>query len=231
MKNKMNRIFQSIEIILNQIIPINLKSYLAKKYWKNKYNESNSQNSKIIFEHALKPGLSLNKICEFGSNQGENLKYFLDNNNNLDVIGIDINPIVKDLENSYKRYKGIIGDEKKLDKFDNNYFDLSFTLSVLDHVPSKIIALDILKNLIRISKAVILLEPYIKNVEGDVSKKSRYMVKEGLPDERKVFNSFCYLWDYDKYLIENNINFTKSKMPLHRASLGPFYHIYTITKN
>ena len=125
---------------------------------------------------------------------------------------------------------GIIGDEKTLSKFNNDFFDLSFTVSVLDHIPDKKIVFQVLQDLIRTSKVVILLEPYIENVEGDVSNKARYMIKDGLINERKVFNNFCYLWNYDEYLIDNNLNFKKNTMPLHSASLGPFYHIYIITK-
>jgi len=229
-KHKLNRVTQSINIILNQFTPNALKRYLAKRYWKNKYNTSNSEYANIIYDHSETLNLSLNQICEFGSNKGGNLKYFLDNNENISATGIDINPIVKVLEKSYNNYKGIIGDEKTLSRFDNDFFDLSFTLSVLDHIPSKKIVFQVLQDLIRTSKVVILLEPYIENVEGDVSNKARYMIKDGLVDERKVFNNFCYLWNYDKYLFDNDLNFSRTKLPLHRASLGPFYNIYVITK-
>jgi hypothetical protein len=229
-KKNLNRVLQSLHLILNQLTPNTVKSYLAKSYWRNKYNTCNDGYASIIYKHSETLNLSLNQICEFGSHKGRNLKYFLDNNQNISATGIDINPVVKDLEENYKNYMGIIGDEKTLSKFDNNFFDLSFTFSVLDHIPSKKIVFQVLKDLIRTSKVVILLEPYIENVEGDVSNKARYMVKDGLVNEYKSFNSFCYLWNYDKYLIDNNLTFTKKNLPLHKASLGPFYNLYIITK-
>ena len=52
-------------------------------------------------------------------------------------MGIDLNNVVKDLENNYKNYKGIVGDELNLKNFDNGYFDVVFTCSVLDHFPEE----------------------------------------------------------------------------------------------
>ncbi len=223
---------QRFNIILNLILPIFIKDILAKRYW-TKFEEIYlPKSAPNIYNLAIGKIKNINSILEFGCNNGVNLEYFMKRNKKLSTVGIDINPIAKELEKKFRQYKGYVSDENILEKFDVNQFSLSFTSSVLDHIPDEKNVKNILMNLSHISKFVILNEPFLDGVVGDVSDKYRYQVKSGLVDRRKSFAKYSYFWNYDKYLEELSLNYEKIHNPLYSFSMGPYYYLYIInTKN
>ena len=132
------------------------------------------------------------------------------------------------MENQYENYRGFNADDNALDKFKKNEFSLSFTSSVLDHIPDEKIIREILRKLALISEYVILNEPFLDGVKGDVSEKFRYQVKQNLEYPAKKFAKYSYFWDYDSYLDEMNLNYEKIHNPTHKFSMGPFYKLYFI---
>ena len=80
----------------------------------------------------------------------------------------------------------------------------------------------------RISRRVVLLEAFIEGVHGDVSNKTRDEVRPGLERGYKPFAEHCYIWNYDRILDKQGLEWSERPMPLHTASLGPFYHLYEI---
>lgn len=245
-----------IRILINKIQPNFLKTFFAKYYWskvnfknsemkKVEINKNNSNDkiiideinhqkkSELIFNEIHQRSKTINKILEFGCNYGVNLNKFLDKNI-TEVVGVDLNNVVKSLENNYKNYKGIVGDELYLKNFDNGYFDVVFTCSVLDHFPEEKKVISTIKELKRISKELYLFEPYIDQVVGDVSYYSRkeiskkYKLNRKFENEHMKFGKNSFLWNYDNYLKKLDFNYQKKTFPLHYSGMGPFYNIYYV---
>jgi hypothetical protein len=87
-----------------------------------------------------------------------------------------------------------------------------------DHLPTARLVARAIQELQRLASTVVILEPYIAGVTGNVSGKRRQQVKPGLPRGHKVFAPHSCLWDYPRWFGPGQ------PMPLHPASLGPFYH-------
>ena len=205
---------------------LNRKRASAKTLWVNK--RSPCEYSSIVYEAALPA--SWTRVLEFGANWGGNLQYFLERHPSIQATGVDINPAVLELQGSFPNYRGLVGDESMLETLETDGFDLAWTISVLDHIPSDDVVKVAIRHLTRISRRVLLLEPWLEGVHGDVSGKVRNAVKPGLPGSHKAFAPHSYLWDYDVMLRDLGVTFTKRAMPLHAHSLGPFYYLYDIPR-
>ena len=217
-----------IKLVLISLIPSSLKQKFSQNYWTNHKEIYNSDRAPKLFNLANENILDIKYVLEFGSNSGLNLEYFLNKNKNTSVVGIDVNPIVKTLEGKYSKFKGIISNEKALDEFKKNEFNLSFTSSVLDHIANENLVINVIKKLAHISDNIILNEPYLEGIVGDVSGKFRYHVNPHLENSHKSFAKYSYFWNYDKYLIDMGLKFKKIPNPLHKFSMGPYYYLYFI---
>ncbi len=199
----------------------------AKNYWRNLAIPA--RNASLIFDAVQKYyARPLHRVLEFGCGGGGNLKYFMDKIPGLNTWGIDVNSRVNELREQYPNFTGIVGDEKSLALFDRNEFDVAFTISVLDHIPSDFLVKQAITDLTRVARFVILLEPYIEGVHGDVSDKKRGQVKKGLIRPDKKFAKHSYIWNYDDMLKSIGVTYIKYPMSLHVSSLGPFYYLYVI---
>ena len=201
----------------------------AKAYWRT-HQWTSCQYSNRIFD-ALKPDerASLRRIFEFGCDTGGNLQYFMDRLPGVRAVGVDLRDSVRALEHEYAgRYTGIVGDETALAHRGDREFDLAFTVSVLDHIPDEVAVEHVLDGLIRISRRVLLLEPWIEGVQGDVSGKTRDQVKPGLERGHKRFAPTSYMWNFNAMLAKRSVDWRRTPMPLHSASQGPFFQLYDI---
>ena len=91
-------------------------------------------------------------VLEFGCNNGKNLEMLRNYDQEMDLHGIDLS--VKAVQKA--RAKGFnvnIGNEKALNNIADKFVDVSFTISVLDHVPGNID--ELIVNLKRISRKAI----------------------------------------------------------------------------
>ena len=201
----------------------------TKAYWRT-HQWTSCQYSDRIFD-ALQPDerASLRRILEFGCDTGGNLKYFMDRLPGVSAVGVDLRDAARALEHEYAgRYTGIVGDETALAHRGDGEFDLAFTVSVLDHLPDPLVVEQVLDGLIRISRRVLLLEPRIEGVQGDVSGKTRDQVKPGLERGHKRFAPTSYMWDFDAMLAKRPVDWRRTPMPLHAASQGPFFQLYDV---
>lgn len=199
----------------------------AKTHWLAE-KPTNCPNAPRIYE-AAQPA-TWRRILEFGANTGGNLTYVLSRHPDVEAVGIDINPIVKEAEGTFPNYRGIVGDENALDALATDSFDLAFTISVLDHIPAPSVAEHVLKRLIELAPRVVLLEPVIPGIHGDVSGRTRGELAANLPKPHKRFASHCYVWDYERWLSRLPVSWHHRPEPLHTASLGPFYRLFVITR-
>ena len=230
--------------IVDQLQPTVVKKKSARNYWQSKiyskYRNEHNLDKGHKFEKAqqiLGKKLDLNKInsvLEFGCNRPLNLSFLAKQTNFEKLIGIDISKNVFLETEILKKnnYTPILGDFNELYKLRDNSIDLSFTWSVLDHIPDKTEIKNIIKNLIRISKVYCMfVEPYIEGVEVDASLKSRKEINKNLIKPRKIFHKFSYFWDYKKIFSDMEQDFICYDLPLHSNSLGPFYKIFFIKKD
>jgi SAM-dependent methyltransferase len=208
-----------------QVLDVQLSD--AKKHWLAE-QPTNCPNAERLYRAGLPA--TWQRILEFGANTGGNLTYILDRHPAMAAVGIDINPIVKAPETAYATYSGIVGDERALDQLPADGFDLALVCSVLDHIPDPSVARRVLERLIDLSRKVVLLEPVIPGVHGDVSGLARGELNRSLPNAHKRFATHCYVWDYARWLKPLPVSWESRPEPLHAASLGPFYHLFVITR-
>jgi SAM-dependent methyltransferase len=215
-----------------------LSRFRPQSYWHRQGEEAkahwlaeaptNCPNAGRIYD-AAQPA-TWRRVLEFGANTGGNLTYFLDRHPGVEAVGIDINPIVKQPESSHATYRGIVGDESTLAAWAPDSVDLAFTISVLDHVPAPAVAERILNALVTIAPKVVLIEPAIPGVHGDVSGRTRGEIARDLPAPHKRFAAHSYVWDYERWLSRLPVSWTSRPEPLHAQSLGPFYRVFVITR-
>jgi len=102
-------------------------------------------------------GFHPSQVFEFGCGVGKNLLALLRQSDKVnEAVGIDISPknIEKAVDNGMKKGHVLVGDESFLNGFSFQRFDVSFTCSVLDHIPE---IEKIVNNLKRISKKAVIL--------------------------------------------------------------------------
>ena len=205
----------------------NRKQEAVKAYWRAKRNAC--AHGPVIFEALQEEERrALTRVLEFGASWGGNLQYLMERLPGLQGVGVDVNPVVTELAETLQGYRGIVGDERALAQLPDHAFSLAFTVSVLDHIPHADVVENIISHLVRIADRVLLVEPWIEGVHREVSGKIRNAIKPGLPRGHKPFAPHCFVWDYDAMLRRQQMEWRKTPMPLHEASLGPFYHLYDI---
>jgi hypothetical protein len=143
---------------------------------------------------------------------------------------IDINSIVSLNKYKIKNYNPINGSIAELKKFNDNFFDLVFVNSVLDHIVSKKEVVFILENLILKSKKIIMVEPYIEGFAKNVSYLSRKDCGILSDKDYKIFSKNSFFWEYKKILNNLDCKYKFFDCPLHTSSLGPFYKVFEIEK-
>lgn len=161
-------------------------------------------------------------VFEFGCNVGKNLRAIENVDKNLFVSGIDINKKAVEYGRRENNLRIALGDQHVMDVFPDECFDVSFTVSVIDHLATPIPAL---KSLCRISsKAVLLLEPWLGK-EGKVVK--------NMGQEGKLVDTtpYSYSWDYPKMISDHFSEWKLTDTPYPMTSnLGPYYRLYTLVR-
>lgn len=108
-------------------------------------------------------------VFEFGCGTGKNLSLIQAG----ERVGVDLSSNA--IMDGWRKYKDIsltISDEGILKSFKDNQFDISFTISVLDHIPSP-------------------------EAEGIVSELKRISSKVYIVESNDVWHSFCFPHDYE----------------------------------
>jgi ubiquinone/menaquinone biosynthesis C-methylase UbiE len=167
-------------------------------------------------------GYSPATVLEFGCNVGRNLATIRDSAPDVRVIGLDINSDAV----GAARGQGLdarVGDETALAGFSDDEIDVSFTISVLDHIPDP---RHTLAELCRVSRrAVLLLEPWMGE-EGKVVRNVRAETGETVDT-----TPYSYSWDYSTLVPEvvPGWHLHAEPHPLGPTNLGPYYWFYALT--
>lgn len=157
-------------------------------------------------------------VFEFGCNAAKNLKHIRDVIPGVEAFGIDVNLAAIHAARSDKCTVAL-GDQNILPYLEDGRFDLSFTVSVLDHVPDP---QQVLKELLRISrKAVILCEPWLGQ-EGRVLKNTHRTTGELIDT-----TPYSYSWNYTEMLTELDVSFSTKPVNME-TNLGRYYKFYCI---
>lgn len=161
----------------------------AREYWASRgvdrFYLDQTHWARHIADRVLELGPT--SVLEFGSNCGRNLVAIHELDPHIRIAGVDVNPDAVALG----RERGLdlrIGDEHLLHTIGDDCYDVTFTVSVLDHLPDPRHAL---AELIRIARTgTMLLEPWIGQ-EGKV-------VRAPNRDSGVLENiePYAYSWDY-----------------------------------
>jgi SAM-dependent methyltransferase len=158
-------------------------------------------------------------VFEFGCNAGKNIRAITEIDSGVFVAGIDVNRDAIE----FGRANGLrlqTGDEHALKIIPDRSFDVTFTVSVIDHIanPEPVIA-----ELARISrKVLLLLEPWL-GAEGKVV---RNLSSKG---EMIDTTPFSYSWDYPRIVRSTLPEWHVQDEPcVLDSNLGRYYRLYTI---
>lgn len=127
-------------------------------------------------------------VFEFGCNRGRNLVEINKLNADVRLAGVDVNPDAVAWGREQHGLDLHVGDESFLGAMEDQAFDVTFTLSVLDHLPDP---RPVLRELIRVArKGVILLEPWL----GQEGKLVQALdCTSGISEDAEPYE---YSWDY-----------------------------------
>lgn len=192
----------------------------AKEYWANIKPYSQKAEAWSTDLAAKITALNPIKVFEFGCNSGKNLLEIKRmGDSKVECFGVDINK--ESINNAKQRgLNAAVASEEMLSVFPSNTFDVAFTVSALDHLPDPVNALIELE---RISKALILLEPWM-GTEGKV-------LKNYNEAQKKVINTtpYSYSWNYAKLFLEcfPGRSFSVEPMPFS-SNLGRYYNLFCL---
>jgi len=164
----------------------------------------------LVYESVIETCGYPKKIIELGCGIGSNLEKF-----KKSKVRVGIDPYKKNIDTAKSKGFGtmILGDHTYLSKYNRNEFDVGFTLSVIDHIEHFEIAL---KDMLRICKRLVLIEPMIEGV--------------GRQAKRKETTHWKATWyhNYRKFLEKSKVKFSIKPKPLSKRNSGPKYHLIYI---
>ena len=159
-------------------------------------------------------------VLEFGCNTGRNLLAIREADPNVVLRGVDINREAVEWGRAEFGLDLDHGDEAFLPDLPPGAFDVTFTVSVLDHVPEPA---PILAEMTRVSaKAVLLLEPWLGE-EG----KTIDRIKTPAGEER-ARQPYSYSWDYERLANELGLPVEIEDRPIVAGVWGPYYKLYRL---
>ncbi|WEX91076.1 class I SAM-dependent methyltransferase [Sinorhizobium garamanticum] len=165
---------------------------------------------------------SPSSVFEFGCNAGKNLAAIRERNSSVFACGVDVNAAaVRHGEQSGLRLAA--GDERLLKIFPDLTFDVTFTVSVIDHVATPG---EILTELARITRRkLLLLEPWLGE-EGKVERNVNITTGELIDT-----TPYSYSWDYHRLTRQHLPGWQIEDEPYAlQSNLGRFYRLYTLTR-
>lgn len=170
--------------------------------------------SEIIYKETLKFCGNPRSIIELGCGNGGNLAQFTKATH---TVGID--PYLPNVKQASKKASLVIeGSHEVLKLFKAKEFDVGITLSVLNHIAEVETIIWILRQLFRICKKLVLIEPYIEGVERQFER-----------GEVKAYKN-TWLHDYKKILTDAfaGLDLSITPYPLYATNSGPYYHLITM---
>lgn len=154
-------------------------------------------------------------VIEFGSNAGRNLALIQNLLPDARLVGLDINPSAVVAGREKWGLDLRVGSVEALAELSA---DLAFTVSVIDHIPDPLPALD---HLARTAPIVLLFEPWL-GMEGKLT--TRIHSETG---ETAQATPFSYSWDYHRLAANLGLPITEEPFAIE-TPLGPHYKLFRI---
>lgn len=217
----------------------NKESVAAKEYWKLEDSHSTIYKQPAHYTEVILQFIKLSfakKILEFGCGSGRNLNQLNDffekqtvEENFYLLRGIDINQhlIEYGKTNFSKNLELIIGDENSIKKEKNNFYDLIFTVSVLDHLPDP--SLTIQELIKKTKRYIIFLEPF----NPDIKKTEKIENISTIWKKQSTTQAtpYTYFHNYKLYFKQNKLDIVlELPLPTHLGKIGPFYKLFLVQK-
>ncbi len=197
----------------------------AKQFWRQTELMGKSYGARPP-EYALKIARLIaagqpESVFEFGCNAGRNLEQLRTLLPSARLAGVDINAA----SIRFGRSRGFdiwVGDERILAGFPDNSWDLTFTISVLDHVPDH---RPIANELLRVSRKYMLLyEPCVRGRVGKIEEPER------ASDDRRVV-PYSYLHNYYELGDTSDARLLLDEsIPVKPTGVGPYYRAMLFSK-
>ena len=191
----------------------------AKAYWATRDPGTTSMTGGVrrcmlIFQaiQMIRRNIRIKSVFEFGCRAGRNLAYVKKNTENLSFAGMDVNANAIEKGKRCFNLDLFVGDESSLEKFSDDVFDVSFTVSVLDHLPDPKHAFC---QLLRITRErVILLEPHFQT--------------DGKEQEKPV-SQFSYLWNYSALVEESGAVLLRNEPGVfYQRGYGKYFRLFEV---
>jgi len=163
------------------------------------------------------------RVMEFGCNVGRNLHYLREAFPHLELLGVDVNAAAVEHGRSEFGLDLHVGDERLFQRFDAGRFDLIFTLSVLDHIPS---IRSLCREMLRCSQRHVLCIEVALPLEGKVCKHFDHRTQRIMDT-----TPYSYSWDYARVFSElGTAGVDVRTAYLHETSLHPYYKAFLAHK-
>lgn len=179
------------------------------------YEEEPPHYARVIC--GLIASLKCRSVFEFGCNAGRNLNVLKTVLPEARLVGIDVNSLAISSGRSRFGLELMEGDEGHLRAIADNEFDVSFTVSVLDHVP---FPEPVIRDLVRISRQYVLIYEIVHTEVG------RVIEMEDTARQHVTGYPFSYFHDYPRYFQHAGAQLVLDvAMPAFAGNLGDFYHL------
>jgi hypothetical protein len=164
--------------------------------------------------------LGARSVLEFGCHVGRNLVAVRDAIPDVRLVGLDIN---EQAVNAGRERNGLdlrVGDQTTLADFKDGEFDLVYTVSVLDHIPS---ITEVCRELIRVAARNTLFLEVTLPLEGKVVQHFDHKRARVHPS-----TAASYSWFVDRQIGDHPRVWRLDRRPcyLHSSRLGPYYWSY-----
>ena len=201
----------------------------AKEFWSMQTSQQleypeESHVARVLCELAVE--LQCGDIFEFGCAAGRNLNFLREELKHRKLLvtasGIDINQRAIELGRRKFGLDLSLGDENDLKKYGSNSFDLVFTVSVLDHMPDPMQAI---QSLMATCRGVgVFFEPSSEQNESSAKALGFEAAWWQLKDQEPF--PFTYFHNYDDLFKSASCSVLfKQPLPTHIDRSGPFYNI------
>lgn len=173
--------------------------------------------------YSLRP----DSVLEFGCNAGRNLDQIRRRLPNARLTGVDINPDAVKLARDLFELQVITGDETWLCQQKDDAFDVSFTISVIDHIP---FPEPILRQLLRVTRCYLVLFELAHDRLGKAIQ--NLSIDQNSLTISNVFR-YSYVHDY-RYECEKKMGAScilDAKFPIGECNLLNLYRIFVFSKN
>lgn len=189
------------------------------------YDESGVPDYARMVAHVV-TSMKPKSVLEFGCNAGRNLDLMRQNHKDCVYRGVDINPL--NIERGRARFDLdlIASDEAWLRQQPAESHDVSFTISVIDHMPYPE---EVLRQLLRITKDYLVL---FELAHDRIGRATHNLYHNDTTATIKPVYRYSYIHDY-RYECERKFGalcIADLRVPIGKEYLWDLYRLYVFTK-